>query len=345
LRGWFIKGNGVPDAQGKRVHALVIWIPGNGEQMCAIQHPDTPYSVYNVQTKQYEPLPNPDKNFQVEKWGARWHRQNVYEFNHAGFDVLMVDKRGHGISGGVNASNSAEMTEDLFRMLDQLESSEGLTVFTSKGKLLQGKETTGLLLRGVPAKQVPVLIGGQSQGSIITCFAMQKNFVGWTAFNEPGQNFSPAKKYNIKAALLTGDFAGGIGYVNDPGFSRAWGVYQEAALRVERYTMRQPTSEILANIDKWPAVFFEHGLWDNYQSPEGSYEAYHRAKGLKELVFLRGSHHTATCGAENLAYLNNKMIEFAVRALVNPGKKYSELKSFKEAVLSSGSDWEPSSRP
>jgi hypothetical protein len=30
------------------------------------------------------------------------------------FDLLMVDKRGHGISGSVNASGNAEMAEDIF---------------------------------------------------------------------------------------------------------------------------------------------------------------------------------------------------------------------------------------
>ena len=30
LRGWFIKGKGVPDAQGKRTHALFMWMPGGG---------------------------------------------------------------------------------------------------------------------------------------------------------------------------------------------------------------------------------------------------------------------------------------------------------------------------
>jgi hypothetical protein len=342
LRGWYIKGNGVPDVKGKRMHALVIWINGMGRQMCSIQHPDAPFYVYNIQTKQYEGASYPDNNFQTESEGSWWDRQNLYEFNYAGFDVLMVDKRAHGYSGGVNPYNNSEMAEDIFRMLDQLESGSGLTVLAPTGQLLQGKQTAGLLLRGMPAKQVPVLIGGLSQGSMITCLVMQKNLVGWTAFNEPGQKFSPAKKYNIKAAILTGDFAGGLGYYSDPDLIA---VYQEAARRVERNSMWVPTSEILANIDQWPAVFFGKGLWDRYQSAEGTYEAYRRAKGLKELVFVRGPHCIHWCGEKNIAYLSNKMVEFAVRSIVNPGKQYSELKSFKEAVLSSPPYWEPSSRP
>jgi hypothetical protein len=356
LRGWYIKGKGVVNAQGKRVHALFIYIDGNSRQMCATQHPDAPLYAYNVQTKKYGGVSS--NNFQSERLGMRQSRQYYYGINQAGFDVLALDKRGHGISGGVNGLDNSEMAEDIFRVLDQLESGNGLTVVTPDGRLMYGKEIAGLLLRGVSAKKVPVLLGGFSQGAVITCLAMQKNFVGWTAFNEPDQKFSPAKKYNIKAALLTGDFTGGLGYCSDPDpkSSTGWGggICQEAAYRVERNTMMRPTSEILANIDKWPAVFFGKGLWDVYQSPEGTYDAYRRAKGLKELVFVRGSHIHDYAGGNiggsdvGAAYMINKMREFAVRALANSGKKYPELKSFKEAVLSSGSNgsyWDPTSRP
>jgi hypothetical protein len=343
LRGWFIKGAGVPDTQGKRVHAVFVYIDGNGRQLCATQHPDAPAYKYDVQTKQYKGIPYPNEDFQTERWGSRSVRRYLYGFNQAGFDVLIVDKRGHGISGGVNGLDDSEMAEDIFRMLDQLESGNGLTVLTPDGRQIQGEEIAGLLLRGIPAKQVPIIIGGLSQGSMISCFAMQKNFIGWTAFNELGQKFSPAKKYNIKAALLTADFTGGVGYTSDlPDLGR---LYKEAARRVEMNTMYEPTSEILANINQWPAVFFGKGLWDASSCAGGTYEAYRRAKGLKELVFLRGCHAQQGWGVKSEVYLLNKMTEFAVRALVNSNKKYPELKSFKEAVLSSYPDWDPTSRP
>jgi pimeloyl-ACP methyl ester carboxylesterase len=258
--------------------------------------------------------------------------------------VLIVDRRGHGISGGVNGYDSSETAEDVFRMLDQLETGEGLTVLAPTGQLLKGKKTTGLLLRGRHAKQVPVIIGGHSTGSQVACMAMLKNFVGWTAFNEPDQKFSPARKYNnFKAAILLGESTGGLGYsTQDPDLSR----YQEAARRVEKNSVEELTSEVLANIDKWPvALFFGNGLWDNWYSTVGTFEGYRRAKGLKELVFYRGPHGFGASGSQNIAYLSNKITEFAVRALVNPSKKYPELKSFKEALLSSPPYWEPTSRP
>jgi hypothetical protein len=335
LRGWFIKGKGVLNAQGKRTHSLVIFIQGNGCQLFTAQHPDAPGMVFNVKTKKYEGVPSLNKNFQTEQWGTPRVRQYFYGFNQAGFDILAVDKRGHGISGGVTGNNSAEMAEDIFRMLDQLESGDELTILAPNGQLLKGKKTAGLLLRGIPVRQVPVFLAGQSQGTHIICNAMQKNFVGFTAFNEPGHKFSSAKKYNIKAALLLCQAAAGLGYRSEPDLKQ---VYQEGAYRVEKNTMRLLTSEILANINKWPAVFFEQGLWDHGVSAEGTYEAYRRAQGLKELVFIRGPHTHVLWGAENTTYMINKMTEFAIRTLVNPSKKYPEFKSFKEAVLSSGTN-------
>ncbi len=48
-----------------------------------------------------------------------------------------------------------------------------------------------------------------------------------------------------------------------------------------------PVQKSPASIGTWPAVFFGKGLWDNYQSLEGSFEAYQHAAGLKEIVAVR----------------------------------------------------------
>jgi pimeloyl-ACP methyl ester carboxylesterase len=97
-------------------------------------------------TKQYKGVSYPNKKFQTEQWGQNlYSRQFLYDFNQAGFDVLIVDHRGVGISGGVNFWDNSESAEDIFRMLDQLEVGTGLTVLTPTGQLLQGKETAGLV--------------------------------------------------------------------------------------------------------------------------------------------------------------------------------------------------------
>ena len=140
-------------------------------------------------------------------------------------------------------------------------------------------------------------------------------------------------------AIVFASFAGSIGYTE---IAR---IYREAAFRNELNTLYITSSEILANINKWPAVFIGKGLWDALESTEGTFDSYRRAKGLKELVFIRGPHSENECGEENVAYMKEKMVEFAVRSVVNPGAEYPELKSFKDAVLSSPPIWEPSSRP
>ncbi len=106
-----------------------------------------------------------------------------------------------------------------------------------------------------------------------------------------------------------------------------------------------PSSEILTNIDKWPAVFFGKGLWDKYVSVEGTFEAYKRATGLKELVFVRGPHSENEYGKENVTYMRKKMVEFAIQAVVNPGIEIPGPANLKSAVCSSPPYWEPSSKP
>lgn len=343
LRGWFMQGAGIPDGKGQRIHVLAILVAGLSVEITAIQHPDDPTYLYNNDNKTYAPVSYPSEERKTEKWGARQWRQYFYAFYEAGFDLLLMDKRGHGISGGMNGVNSGEMAEDQFRMLDQLESGEGMRILTPDGELLEGDLAAGVLLRGVPAKQVPIVVGGPSHGSMITSFVMQKNFVGWTAHNEPDAPYTPARGYNIKAGLPLADFAGGPGYLATTDWSSI--LRGEAAFRAVGKTIFLPDSDILANIAKWPAVFIGKGLWDQYQSTEGSFEVYRRATGLKELVFVRGPHSENEWGQENVAYVREKMVEFAIRAVVNPDDLYPEVKSLKEAVVSSPPYWEPSSRP
>jgi hypothetical protein len=312
---------------------------GRFVELTAIQHPDDPLYVYNWANKQYESVPYPNKNAQTEMWDARQWRQYLLAFSKAGFDVLSLDKRGHGITGGLTSCDNGEMAEDVFRALDHMESGDGVRMLSPDGKLLVGSQAAGLMLAGVPAKKAPVVIGGSSQAAMITSWAMQKNFVGFTAFNKPGEEYTPPKGYNIKSGLVFASFAGGIGYTEEAR------IFREGAFRNEVNTLYITSSEILANIDKWPAVFIGKGLWDALESTEGTFDTYKRAKGLKELVFVRGPHSENECGDANVSYMKEKMVEFSVRSVVNPEARYPEFTSFKEAVLSSPPIWEPSSRP
>ena len=339
LRGWFIEGEGILDNTGKKTHAIAIMIGGRSIETTAIHHPDDPLYTYDPETKKYKGISYPNEQKMTEKWGLRQWREYLYALNQAGFDVLTIDKRGHGISGGLTASDTGEQAEDIFRMLDQLESGNGLRILTPTGELLVGEQAAGKLLRGEQAKSIPVIIGGSSQGSMVTAWAMQKNFAEFYPYNNPAGRCTSPYGHNIKGALMLADFAAGVGYMEP--------VYMllEGCLRTMENVMFLPSSEILTNIDKWPAVFFGKGLWDKYVSVEGTFEAYKRATGLKELVFVRGPHSENEYGQENVTYMRTKMVQFAIQAVVNPGIEIPGPADLKSAVCSSPPYWEPSSKP
>jgi len=339
LRGWFIKGDGIPDKSEHKTHVIVIMIGGRSIETTAIHHPKDPLYVYESETKKYKKINFPNKRGRTEKWGLRQWRENLYAFNQVGFDILTVDKRGHGISGGLSASDTGEQAEDLFRMLNQLESGKGLRVLTPTGEMLSGNKAAEKLLQGSKVKKFPIVIGGSSQGSIVASLAMQKNFNGFFPYNHPEGEFTFPYKYNIKGALMLADFIAGIGYA-DPVY-----MVLEGCLRSMKNIMFFPGSEMLVYIDKWPAVFFGKGLWDKYVSIEGTFEAYSRVSGLKELVFVRGPHSENEFGKENVNYMRRKMVEFAIRAVVNPESKITGPPDLKSAIFNSPSYWETSSKP
>ncbi len=66
LRGWYMQGSGVPDANGGRRRALILMSGGGGTRLAAIQHPDdelfhidpaTGRSVLNRLSKRDAPEP------------------------------------------------------------------------------------------------------------------------------------------------------------------------------------------------------------------------------------------------------------------------------------------------
>jgi hypothetical protein len=95
----------------------------------------------------------------------------------AGFDVLTFDKRGRGISGGYNDINTLEQGRDMWRALGGLETGDGVRALSSSGELIKGATVRGKFLAGMKAKEISVIFGGSSQGSIATTWAMHQNFV------------------------------------------------------------------------------------------------------------------------------------------------------------------------
>jgi hypothetical protein len=336
-RGWFIQGAGVDDGKGGSVHALVILSGGRSVETTAIQHPDDVVYAHNTETGKYDAVKFP--NATTEKWGVRQWRDYIYKLNVAGFDVLTLDKRGHGVSGGVEVTNTVQQARDLFRALDAFETGKGLRIMGADGKLHEGESAGGILLRGVKAKEAPVIVGGPSQGSMVASHAMHFNFVADCDFDATESTCRAPLGYNLKGAIMLAEFAKGMGYRPSP--------LPEAALRARFNVAFVPSGEVLSGISKWPAVFFGRGLWDFAGSLEGTLDAYNRVTGPKEIVVVRGPHSENEYGPENVAHMQERVVAFAeavVRGDNNvPGAaKFSNL---KELVATAPASWEASMDP
>lgn len=340
VRGWHIAGDGVADDTGKRVKALVILVAGRSIETTAIHHPDDPPCVWNDQVKGWIGTVYPDKNLHSEGFGHRAWRTYLVAFARAGFDVLSLDKRGHGISGGANDSNANEQAEDIFRALDAMESGRGIRILTSRGEILAGEAAAGHLLGEFQAKTIPTFVSGSSQGCMVSTWAMHKNFVGSCDFDRPNSPDRRPHGYNFKGALMVAPFCGGLGYRS------ADESLVEAVRRIEENVQLMPSGEALAGVANWPALFLGRGLWDFSESLEGTLDCLKRCKGLRMLVTVRGSHGEAEWGADNVAYIQDRMAAFATavmrgQAVVN----YSEPANLRDAVAAAPASWAPTARP
>ncbi len=341
LRGWHIRGDGFADGRGGRVHPLMIMVSGRTVETTAIAHPEDRLFDLDAGTGRWTGRNFPAASGRTEVWAARPWRQYIYEMVAAGFDVLTLDKRGHGISGGLNDSNIGEQANDLFRALDQLETGAGLRLLTAGGELIAGHAAGGRLLRGMTARTMPVILAGPSQGAMTAGWAMQKNFVSDCAYDLPEVTVAPPRGYAFKGAILLAPFTSGVGYR-----SRLQAI-AEGANRVDFNVQAFPSSELLASVHRWPAVFIGRGLWDFAEGLEGSFDFYRRARGLKEIVVVRGPHSECEWGPENTRHMVARMIAFAQAAVLDktesPGAVHPA--NLRELVGSSPNAWEETSRP
>ena len=211
----------------------------------------------------------------TEEPGMRHWRGFIYDLYAAGFDVLVTDRRGNGISGGRNGFNTAEQANDMFRELEQLDSGNGLRLLGPDGKLMIGADAAKVLLDGQSMKDVPIVIGGYSRGSYATQWFMHKNFVENCNFDIAERPCKQAVGLaNVKGAILYGPNSGGLGY------RLAGHDAIEGALRVEFNTTYYVDFGVFANVDKWPALQIVKGTWDYVEGLEGSLATYQRARGL-----------------------------------------------------------------
>jgi pimeloyl-ACP methyl ester carboxylesterase len=339
LRGWYIKGSGISDDNGQRKRALVIMNNGGGGEVTAIDNPKTPPFTIDAAKGAYTPAKSDGLS---EEPGMRHWRGFLRTLNAAGFDVLITDRRGNGISGGQNGFNTAEQANDIFRELEQLDAGKGLKILGPDGVLTEGEAAARVLLDGAAVADIPVVVGGYSRGSYATQWFMQKNFIEDCNFDVPEKPCKPARGMkNVKGAILYGPNSAGLGY------RLAGHDAVEGALRVEFNTTYYPDSSLLANVDKWPALQIVKGTWDYVEGLEGSFATYQRAKGLKDISVFLGPHILQTQNPENMAYAGARMVAFATAAVLDREEVSGTIapKDLKELVQSVPRHWELSSDP
>lgn len=332
LRGWYLKGAGIVDEDGSRKRALIIMNNGGGSELTAIDDPAS--APFTIDNGKYTPAKSDNL---TEEPGMRYWRGFLSDLNDAGFDVLITDRRGNGISGGRNGFNTAEQANDMFRELEQMDTGDGLRILGPGGKLITGKDASKLLLDGQSAHEVPVVIGGYSRGSYATQWFMHKNFVEDCDYDLPSPECNPKRGLgNIKGAILYGPNSAGLGY------RLAGHDAIEGALRVEFNTTYYVDSGVFANVDKWPALQIVKGTWDYVEGLEGSLATYQRVKGLKDISVFLGPHILQTQNPENMAFAGQRMVAFAKAAVLGkttvPGSV--DPKTLKDLVTSVPHHWE-----
>jgi hypothetical protein len=337
LRGWYLRGSGVRDSGGHRVRALALLLGGRTIETTAVQDPGDPLYVRDDAGASVG-VSYPARG--TEKWGARQWREYLAALHRAGFDVLTVDKRGHGISGGRSADNTLQQGLDMLRMLDALRDGDGLRALGPDGVTRTGGDAVRRTLgAGSPARTMPVLLGGASQGAYATQWAMNANLHRWCALDTPGRPCAaPWGNRNIRGALIL-SAQWGLPFA-DPGQL----IYAAAQAEVN-HLIYAPTSEPLAGLGDWPALFIGQGIWDEYQGPLASFSAYRRAGGRAELALVRGPHSENEHGAANLAYLRERLVRFAVATVTGAPAGGARFPTLRDALAASPPTWEPSTVP
>jgi hypothetical protein len=340
LRGWHIAGDGLPGGMGRRTRAMIVLTGGRSIETTAIHHPDDPACLWSDEADGWLQTSYPDKAARTEAFGARPWRTYLHAFALAGFDVLTLDKRGHGISGGASDSNTSEQGEDIFRALDALETGKGARILLPNGSLSEGATAAGKLLAGHAAKSLPIFVSGASQGCMVSCWAMHKNFIGACDFDRPLPRSHGPLGYNIVGALLLAPFGGGLGYRTPDD------ALIEAHRRLDRNVQMFPSGDVLGGVSRWPALFVGRGLWDFSESLEGSLACLKRCKGPRMIATVRAPHGEGEWGAGNIGFMQEQMVAFATHALRGeavPG--YVEPYDVRDAVAAAPAAWAPAARP
>jgi hypothetical protein len=89
------------------------------------------------------------------------------------------------------------------------------------------------------------------------------------------------------------------------------------------------------------------GTWDYVEGLEGSFDAYKRATGLKDIFVFRGPHALNTQAPENMKLAGERMAAFARAAVLGSKQVQGAVApaNLKELVVSSPDHWETTTAP
>ena len=354
IRGWYIRGAGISDGKGGHVRALIIANGGGGDRITAIDDPrDVAYVIdpKSGKTVADDSWPNATTGAQ----GMRHWRELWFRLHQAGFDVLAMDRRGIGISGGYDDEDTLQQGHDILHIVAALRSGRGMRALAPSGRPASGSDAALLVSGGPAGAGLPVFLLGSSRGTMASGWAMTLNFAQDCSYDLPTIHcVAPHRDPTVKGAILVADFSSGIGYLESQTSSKNDGrgagrdrALFMGAMEEEDSIVFFPSSAILAGIHDWPSAFFARGLWCYADGLEGEMDSYSRVRGLKDLFVARGPHAFATWPAVEELHATQRMIAYARAVVLGeksiPGRR--PWANMKQLVGTSDDVWEPSTHP
>lgn len=354
IRGWYIRGRGVPDGKGGLRRGLIIMNGGGGDRITAIDDPKD--VAYAIDPKTGETIPDDDwPKGGTGVQGQRFWRQTWYRLHQAGFDVLAMDRRGVGISGGYSDTNTLQQGHDLLRIIADLRSGDGMRALGPDGRFSQGADAARAVRGGPSAIGLPVFFMGSSRGTMSSGWAMTINFDKDCSYDLPKiRCAAPVEDPTVRGAILVADFSSGVGYLeretspkdDSRGPGRDRGLFI-GGIEEKNNIVFFPSSAILHGMSKWPSAFFARGLWCYADGLEGEIASYQRVKGLRELDVVRGPHAWESWPEVEKERIRDRIIAYATAQLFDrkaiPGQR--RWTTMKELVATSGDVWEASTKP
>lgn len=331
LRGWYLRGAGVPDGHGHATRVLLIMSNGGGGHLVAIEAPHE--QLYHVDPRTGKSVWNHFPNATTGAGGQRAWRDLLYRLNEAGFDVLSYDRRGVGISGGYCDTNTLQQGRDLLNVVAALPTGAGVRVLTPDGRMSSGADAVKAIFGRADAARVPIFLGGDSRGTMAVGWAMTRNFYRACDYDMQQVPCRPPRHLpNIRGAIQIADFSAGVGYLTAPTDQddSDRGLYT-AGTETRYHIVFFPSSAVLEGVHTWPALILVRGAWDYAESLEGAIDLYRRVRGPKDLVIVRGPHTFDVWPSSERARTAARIAVF-VRAVVAGGEsvpdaaKWSDMK-------------------